>query len=389
MYPELSFSPRNKILNYFIALSFFVGAAYLTTIHKPTLIEYRMSFILPVIGIFFIVSFLRKKVFIEDEIITSITTFRKRQLAFDEIEGIKIEPKYIVLVPNSPHKNQVYIYDYKQFENGDLLVSFLKDTFPDIDTLNFTRGHANHVYDTNYGFTPQQRHTNIQKYQKISYFINAIGVIFAIAVFIPLSIFKAMTIAIPPLCIFLAFTSKTIKLISKYGPIAYPVIFTAFIFPILTLFFNSFLSYDLYDLTNLWVPSVALGGLMTIFYYVAVIDELPDVKRSRDLTFIIILCFAYSFGAIRTINCEFDSSDGQQYQPKVIKKYVSESWGERGINQVYNIKLSAWGPHNESSEIEVSQIYYDQINIGDISHITLKQGLLNIPWFIAKNKPKW
>jgi hypothetical protein len=236
-------------------------------------------------------------------------------------------------------------------------------------------------------FTALRRNSvslELKKFNKIASFINALGLIFGLTVFIPFTIFQAIAIALPLLCIILVLiTNNRLKLTSKFGAATYPVIGTAYIIPIFTLFFKSFLSYDLYSLKNIWVPSLTFGGLMIILYYFINMDELPDIKKSRELITMGLLFMAYAFASIRIINCAFDSSPGQVYTPSIIKHETSEHWEAYNTTKDYDLTLTAWGPNHTSGEIEVNRGLYEQTRAGDKVHITIQPGLLNIPWYVV------
>lgn len=243
MQREFSLLKRNKISTYFFGIYSIALAAYLVIKPDTSVIEYRYALIFLVGGTLMIIGQLRIKVIIEHDTISSVTLFRKKQIAFDKIEGIRINDKFIVLISNSPDRSDLYIHDYKQFKDSEQLIDFLKDKFENIDKLNFRKGTENQPYDTTYGFTPNERVINLAQLNKIASIINAIGLFFSFSIFIPLSIFKAIAIAMPLLCLLIVWaTNNRIKLMSKFGPVAYPVIGTAFILPIFTVCFKSFMT---------------------------------------------------------------------------------------------------------------------------------------------------
>ncbi|MFD2870886.1 hypothetical protein ACFS5N_00310 [Mucilaginibacter ximonensis] len=358
-----------------------VSICLMVTPDAPTA-EHRLAPFMLIASILYFIGFLRKKVTIENDVITHITTFNKRQLTFDEIEGVKFDNKAIILTPKSRHTKELYIHDYKQLKDYKILIHFLKSVFQNIDTIKLKQGLANQEYDTTYGFTPEQRAEALTKFNKIASVINLAGIAFALTVFIPFAIFQAIGITLPLMCMILAFiTDKRIKLSSKYGPVAYPVIATAYILPIITLFLKSFLSYDLYNSKNLWLPSLSFGCLTILAYYFININEMPDVKRTREMIPFALLFFAYAFASVRIINCAFDTSTGRRYQPIILNRDISKRWGEYGESNDYNLVLSAWGPDKKTGEIQVSQKLYEKTRVGDRLNITVKPGLLDIPWY--------
>jgi hypothetical protein len=159
MYRELSFSSRYKIISYFTAAFIFIGGVYLIIKPNTTLFEHRVSFVLPIASILYIAGVLRKRVMITQEAIISVTTFSKKQMALNEIEGIKIEEESIILIPHSPHKKDLYIHGYKQLKDNKLLVEVLQGAYHNIDLIRQHQGIVNQAYDFIYGFTPEQRFT--------------------------------------------------------------------------------------------------------------------------------------------------------------------------------------------------------------------------------------
>ncbi|MDC1105450.1 hypothetical protein OAT16_02015 [Prolixibacteraceae bacterium] len=85
----------------------------------------------------------------------------------------------------------------------------------------------------------------------------------------------------------------------------------------------------------------------------------------------------YSVASITSLNSILDFSAAKNYNVAVIGK--NEHKGAK--NNLYKIELSKWGPIEQTSEVEVSKMRYEQISVGDSLSITLKEGAFGIPYY--------
>ncbi len=86
----------------------------------------------------------------------------------------------------------------------------------------------------------------------------------------------------------------------------------------------------------------------------------------------------YSYGAVVSINCAFDSSKPKVYESQIIDKRMHK--GSKG-RKTYYVKVLPWGHHYDVEEIKVSQSEYDHYTVNETVKIDYKEGLLGIPWY--------
>jgi hypothetical protein len=109
--------------------------------------------------------------------------------------------------------------------------------------------------------------------------------------------------------------------------------------------------------------------------------NVPKFKSIHDyfaILTLIILAYAYSFGAYTLSNCLFDKSVPAYYQTKIIQKEIS-----KGRSTTYYIIVASWHNAERFEKVTVSAVEYNLATIGSDIAIAEKKGLFGTPWYFA------
>ena len=102
---------------------------------------------------------------------------------------------------------------------------------------------------------------------------------------------------------------------------------------------------------------------------------------------VILNIILYSFAGVYAINCAFDNSKPENYTTTVLVKTI-DKYRYRGRDRTnYEVTITPWGRYKEHQIVATNASYYNSIKEGDRISITLKNGLLGIPFIDRKENP--
>lgn len=143
-----------------------------------------------------------------------------------------------------------------------------------------------------------------------------------------------------------------------------------------------FIDYSFESFYSLIIPgSVAFGIMLIILFATHKVIEASTKSKTWIYCSLFLNILVYSFGATYGINCVFDDSDPVVYDVEVVDKI--ERKGKKKSKSYY-IEVTAWGHHYDKEEISVTHEEYDEIQIGQIMQIDVKEGFLGIPWYYVE-----
>ncbi len=152
------------------------------------------------------------------------------------------------------------------------------------------------------------------------------------------------------------------------------------------------ISYDEIPFTidrwNLFYDSILAGSVITL---ILAITAIALLKRSARAHLVLIEIFfigflgsiSTSYAGLRDANMEFDASNTQEYQVKVLDKWTSRS--RRSTS--YFIKTKDWTGEDPMRKTSISSDFFKTIDKGTELKVTQKTGYLNYRWIesIEKN----
>src|SRR3569623_464721 len=104
----------------------------------------------------------------------------------------------------------------------------------------------------------------------------------------------------------------------------------------------------------------------------------PGVAKPWFLmTFIAAAGGVYGYGAVTTIDVQFDSSPGEVLGEQVLAKHLS--YGRRSTH--YELLLPPWGSRQTETYVGVNWATFHGVQVGENVCIMLHPGRLALPWF--------
>ncbi|MCX2745494.1 hypothetical protein OO013_16560 [Mangrovivirga sp. M17] len=322
------------------------------------------------------------KLLIQNDRIIYISTFYKRILTIDEVKGYTVNEQYIFVEPKSKNKKRIKISKYTG-GYGEILFWFSL-RFPDLDKVNTFEEEQDILSNETYGESLEIREDRLQKARKTSRVINWLAGLSSFwIIFYPtpyqFAILAGILIPITGL-IAVKLSNGLIHIDEKKGS-AYPSVIYSFIFPPLGIMLRAILDFNIFDFSNVWLPTF----LITVIFLILLLNKQKQITIKDKTNFITIACltlflFAYSIGVVIQYNCYYDNSQAKIYTAKILNKRISS-----GRSTTHYLELSSWGPQKEIEEISVDKKLYSKVNIGEQVTVNFKKGNLNIPWLVVTN----
>lgn len=371
-----------KIIYYLLGAAIIGAGVFLTTLpnHGGSLI-YFLPFYIAAIGLYIMITAVRRKVTITDDTISVVDSFKTKEIATADIQGIRFGQKRIIIVPKNSDQKALVIRNYGSLNASNRLVDYLTGTFTDLDAVDQDEEQRNLLQDPNLGFTVEERQAKLDNAKKVALGYNVLGVIVAVGcLFLKQSVFTILAMIYPLLSIAVIVTSKgLIKFSSDSKRSVYPFVIPGFFAPAVALFIKSMALYRIYSFDNFWLPFIGLGVVVAAILFRTGINTSINKNPTAQLIFMAGLSLFYAFGTVDEVNCGYDKSPDQIYKASVLGHHISH-----GKSTSYYLYLSTWGPCHEQKQVDVGSKMYYETNIGDSVKVDLKAGLLHIPWFVVR-----
>lgn len=148
------------------------------------------------------------------------------------------------------------------------------------------------------------------------------------------------------------------------------------IVPGLALVIRTSYDFEIYDYSNVLLPSLAIS---IVFLIIMILGNKEFSFRKKDSYIIIsiMMFFSFLYGAssIIFINCYYDKYITEIFTVNIVSK-KSKTKGQN-----YKVEVSPWGEWTENEKISLDKDLYYQVGVGDKVNIVLCKGKFDIPWF--------
>ena len=322
---------------------------------------------------------IKGKVIVSSNAISIRSAFINRDLKFQEIKGFKVEQNYIFVLPNTETKKRIRISTY--IGNSYELITWLNSKFPDLHQVNQEKEEIEILDNFEYGRNVEERSSQLNQAKKVAKVLNWIGgLILVWTLFKPEPYEYAIlaSISLPAIATLVVIYYKGLIRIDEKKGSAYPTVFFAILMTSCGLFLRTLLDYDIFDYSNIWIPSIIIGIAMTTLIIFG--TKKFKFKKAKDyfsVLFLTIFFLGFGYGSTVTLNCMYDESVPQTYYSKVLNKRISS-----GKTRTYYIELAAWASQTKNDDVPVSKELYYNLEVDDNVKIYLKKGKFKIPWFI-------
>ncbi|CAL2112482.1 conserved membrane protein of unknown function [Tenacibaculum sp. 190130A14a] len=323
---------------------------------------------------------IKGKVIVSSDTLSIRSTFINRDLNFQEIKGFQVEQNYIFVLPNTKKKKRIKISTY--IGNSNELIMWLSSNFPDLHQTNEEKEEAEVLESFEYGRNVEERASKLNQAKKVAKALNWIGGLLLVwNLFKPEPYeYSILSLIVLPIIttLILIYYKGLIRIDEKKGS-AYPTAIYAMLMPSSGLFLRALLDYNIFDYSNIWIPSITIGiTLITLVIYGTKEFKFKKVKDYFTVLSLSILFWGFGYGAVVTLNCMHDESTPKTYLSKVLNKRINS-----GKATTYYLELESWGPQTENDDVSVSKELYENLEINDNANIYLKKGRFEIPWFVV------
>lgn len=192
---------------------------------------------------------------------------------------------------------------------------------------------------------------------------------------LPSKVTMAFLLAFPILSVFIVYFSK--GSISFFNETRNRIsgVFLGVIAMLVLLWCKSISAYTIlvYN-SSFWFSFITISAVIGILLcYVGLIKNADNVKTQVAI-FLIAATF-YSYSITIQLNCTYDFSAEKVLQTTVLNHYQFNNNGT-----FYGLWLSPLNPRLTPLDVPVSHRVFERTYIGSTVKITLKKGLLDIPW---------
>ncbi len=340
-----------------------------------------ISLILLSIGLnsLFVITFLsifKQRIEIYENKIRKIDIFKTKELYNHEIKGFRLQGIYVVFIPRVSNRNNLKIGN--SMENMDVFMSWASENFENLDETDIKAEENAILQSADYGHNKVERTWKLENARRWSRFLTnlSFGVTFwGIMYPKPYNVAIVVLGCLPLLSLAsILYFSGIIRLDDKEQS-AHPNVIYSFIGPPLALAIRACIDWNILFVNEIWFPVIAVWFVSTFCFFM-----LAKKLRSKILKNLIILpyIFVYSYGVVLSANGLLDNAKPMSYQATILSKSTSS-----GRHTSFYFKVSPWGQKIHENEIKVSRSLYNKSKAGDIVTVKVKQGKLQIPYYIV------
>lgn len=322
---------------------------------------------------------------VKEDSISVKSVFNERSLKFEEIKGFKIEDNYIRIFPKNNAKKQLKVNSF--IANKDEFIFWLTHNFTNLDEDLYDKEHTEIVENSEFGMNEEERSEKLNKASIITKIYSWLGGLTLVwTLFFPepyyeYAILASVTVMVSAILVLIYF--KGLIRINDIKGSAYPTIFFGVFTSIIGITLRALQDFNIYDYSNSWMPASIIAVVLIVLIVFATNEfKFEKIKDYFTVLFFAVLFFAFGYGTTITFNCMYDQSIPKYFKSKVVEKRISS--GKYG--DTYYIEVTAWHTQTESDDISVSKELYETTTIGDDIDISLKKGLLGIPWFLVDKR---
>lgn len=303
--------------------------------------------------------------------------FSYRELPFNQIEGYKVNDKYIIILPVSKELKKIRVS--KQYKNSKEIIEWLSTRYVDLDLVNSQKQYQEIMTNDDFGFTPVERHQKLKQAKSLAWMLNAAGVLVGGWIyFFPKPYELAVGVAI-------IFPLVTGLLLRKYQGLlrmdmeeksAYAKLNFAFLGPAFGLGLGAIVDYNITDHSNIWLPAVVITGLLAAIVMYG--KKYFSIRSNVDyfvMFLITVFFFGYGYGTAVAINCGFDRSVPETQETTILKKRSSGT-----KSRSWYLQLEMPQMENGYQELQVSNEFYRTVHQDEKVSLEYRPGLLGARW---------
>ena len=369
-----------------IAAAALLGLWYFATGHESktlqsALIMVVICFAFFLLGAYLVVAMLKSKLILTADAIELQEPFVTKSLLRSQIAGWRVIPtQYISTLEFTPRDPSAKKLKFALTIKPDNAFASWLSTIPNLDAQELAESRAE--LESNLGFTEEHRSERLASAATYAKYLN--GITYAAAAwgwFYPRPYSPAILTlsALPIIAILLGRRAKGVYQFEGRRNDARPSLALPVILPGAVLAIRA-----LYDLSFLhWQQLIAPGLFLSIALAAFITSADPGIARRRwPLLAVLFLSSFYGIGATALGDALLDHSAPQVYQTAVLNKHFSS-----GRHTTWELKLAAWGPQPEISDVSVPRWLYASVQPGQTVCVHYHPGTINIPWYFVTHCP--
>lgn len=368
-----------------VLILFFLGLGLsgLNVPGKHGLSALLFCFVVVIPCVLMLINVFRSRVTVSDYSITRTTAFGTKELLCVDVKGCRVGEKVIYIDPlEGAASPKITINNYQDFKDSDELKKWISEKFTDLYGVSLSAEKQKFLQNKKYGLTKAERKNKLKKGKKIALIYNVAGFVLLFAM-IPVNnrpVAALIMMGYPLLGVTIIVAGRGVTRFLSSGKVSvYPFVGFGITMPIFIMLFKSLNQFNIYSYTNTWFPCLGIGAMLfTILYRWGTNSSLPS--KTAQALIMLLISGLYGFGTTMQLNCAFDSSTPKQYKTTVLDKTI-----KRGKSTTYTLALKAWQPHGTAKSIDVDRGTYHATQIGDTVNVSIRKGLLHIPWFYLIN----
>ncbi|RYU90022.1 hypothetical protein EWM62_10790 [Mucilaginibacter terrigena] len=325
-----------------------------------------------------LINIFKSKVTVTETSITRARLFYSKTLKFDNIKGVRIESKIIIIEPIDVSYSRINISNYDDLAKSEELTKWLREKFTDLDKVDLEKEKEALLNDNSLGYTPEEREAKISKMRQIAVAYNIWGLVMCfILIFVRNSSVSFWTGALYPLLgiAIMRFSNGLIKFVGASQRSLHMGIILGLTMSVINVFILAIAEYEVLSFANAWPIVAGVTVALFILLYSTGINKIKGVAKGQ-IAAMVVISFLYGFANTIVVNCFFDRSTPTNFTTTVADEYISSGKGAH-----YHLKLNPWLPGQNIREVDVSEKSYYKTPVGSAVFIYGKKGLLNIPWF--------
>ncbi len=327
------------------------------------------------------------KLILDNNSIKKTNILGTKELAFKDIQGVRINDKYVYVIPKNESAKTISISTY--IEDCEIWTSWLLSHFENLDENEYASEVKELYENVKFGRTQEERDRIIEKAELLTKVLNYVSIITSIWFLIspnPYNILTIINIMMPIIGLIIVFLYNGLIRIIKTDNSPYPTLSSCLTMPVAVIMIRVLLDYDIVDYSSLWVPSILLS---TITVYIIIKSNNSEFKVSKTKELIILYFYlsigvgVFVFFSIILTNCTFDYSEPIEYQTKIVEKRISS--GRRTPTR-YLIKIEKWSDEYNKNLVSIVKNSYEEMKVGEVINVYLNKGLLGVPWIFVEKR---
>jgi hypothetical protein len=332
-------------------------------------------------GAWMTATMLRSRIVLTEDAVEVHGLIRVRRLARADIAGRRVVSlqygqKLLVLSARDPRVRDLKISSSSV--RTDAVWDAWIGAIPDLDARDAQALEAQVAANAELGRTPEERLARLGAAKKLANALNITTYAVAAWGYVypqPYALAMLALGVLPWIAILLVAKSSGLMRIDSRRGDPRPTLAIPVIVPGLILVARAVMDVGVLDFERALIFAALVTALLA--WAATMSDEATRARPwTGQLLLLLLVGYAYGYGAVVLGNSLPDSSPGENFRVTVLARHVSH-----GRHTSYHLRLDRWGPRSEPDDVTVSRDLYDQSPPGSTVCVHRGSGVLGISWY--------